>query len=869
MRVVDDALNLPASAQPLHRMSDLESLVRGHVEGQDWAKVLEMGRLPMTSVHVEDRPRAAIWLLRVKTLALHPPGTESVHSLTKEVREELEQALEELAERVDAFHTLPQFDLYLATRRWSVEDNLQVFNRLTRACMEITNVGWILKLRDRALRLMNARDEDDEEVTSEQRALLESLPDMTLPLSEVYASAEAGGALDEEGRAFIKVLRLDLDLRMADPWDYGRVGDAVFALPSPLQTDLRGLPRDDPRGGAYQHLTPNAWAFMWELEHTSFEELPGVLERYQEPFICDACEGLRLVVASLVVPPAITDGYLAEGVRALMRFANDSPDSLGESVTVQLSEGPRELDIGANGLRMASVGDLLLRLYEGSPEQFSRFDELCSLYRIFVASTEYAPLENEQNGDENMPGLPWLCVQSLSFQFAAACVVQGVAGRMRLLLDALRRAVDADEPVPYNYYTGELAGEDLDDVGAGRVLEALGQLVPRRGAMDERAERLWRDVVAPIFQALSHVSDDVRRRAVDLARAFSADLLAKGESFQLGYLEQVAGDPSEALRYYLVNIDSAKDVPEVAVKNAKLLWSRAEARRVQDLVEILDENAKTSRRADLVRELLADAKARASLLNRQDQFERTAVNRWPSLTAPARKLLSVFASINSYNGLAEVAEYAGMEMAWAQRHYSKLVELGMLLVTDHSFRINPHIAPLLERESQHAVVGRIVRAQGTSAIKQVFNSQREFTIYQVLVQLCPNHLVFPNCSLQSLMAYERMKELVNDDDFGYYLRASVDIVVVSSTTYLPMLAIEVDSVWHDTERQQKNDEKKDRLFAAAGVPFMRLRPVGSPSESTVRAQVAEHVDELVRSLRADLPGYDQARRLLENLSVVG
>lgn len=67
---------------------------------------------------------------------------------------------------------------------------------------------------------------------------------------------------------------------------------------------------------------------------------------------------------------------------------------------------------------------------------------------------------------------------------------------------------------------------------------------------------------------------------------------------------------------------------------------------------------------------------------------------------------------------------------------------------------------------------------------------------------------------------------------------------------------------------RQEDNKKDWLFAAAGIPFMRLRPVGSPSENTIRAQVAEHVDELVRSLRADLPGYDQARGLLEDLSGV-
>jgi hypothetical protein len=38
-------------------------------------------------------------------------------------------------------------------------------------------------------------------VTAEQRALVEALPEVTLVHSEVYAAAEAGGALDEKGRA--------------------------------------------------------------------------------------------------------------------------------------------------------------------------------------------------------------------------------------------------------------------------------------------------------------------------------------------------------------------------------------------------------------------------------------------------------------------------------------------------------------------------------------------------------------------------------------------------------------------------------------------------------------------------------------------
>ena len=853
-------------AQPLHRLSELHLTVMEHLETAAWDKVLDIGRLPLTAIHMEDRPQAEIWLLRMKTLALHPPGAPSPNALSRAAREELEQALGLLAERVDAFYTFPEFDVYLSTRHWTVEDNVQVFKQLVPACMEITNVDWIRNLRDRALSLLNVLNEDDEEVTAAQLALVNALPDISMLLSEVYAAAEVGGALDEEGRAYIKVLRYELDLRMADAWDYCRVGDAVFALPSPLPSDLVAHPRDDPRGGANQHLTPKAWAFMWELEHVSFPSLRDMMARYQDPFTCDACEGLRLVVASLVAVPAKVNEYLAEGVRALMRFAGDNPEWLGEGLTMQLSDGPREIYVGRNALRMASVSDLLLRLFEHSPIDFSMRDELECLYRIYEASTEYAPLEDEEHGDENMPGLAWMCEQSLSFQFAAATVVQGASGRIRLLLDGLRRAVETDEAVSYNYFSGELTGEDLDGAGAAQVLEALDQLVARRNQMDERAEHLWLEVAGTIFRMLSRVNDEVRARTLDLAREFSGDLLAKGESFQLAYLEQVAGDPDEALRYYLINIDTAKELQLATVKNAKLLWAGADETQTQGFIVALEEEVKTSRQAEVVRQLLSDAKARAAVLNHDDQFERTAVSRWPSLTAPARKLLGVFATIKSYNSLAEVADYAGMDVVWAKRHYEELVELGMLLVADKDFRINPHIAPLLERESQHAVVGRIVRSQGTSAVKQVFNSQREFTIYQVLVQLCPNHLVFPNCSLQSVMSYERMKELVSEDDFGYYLRASVDIVVVSSTTYLPMLAIEVDSVWHDTERQQKNDDKKDRLFAAAGVPFMRLRPVGSPSENTVRGQVAEHVDSLVRSLRADLPGYDQARGLLEDLS---
>lgn len=868
--VSETITNEPDALQPAQfTLAELQASARMHIDNNAWSEILALGRVPLSAIHEDDRNSAEVWLLRAKILGLYPPGIRSPYELAREVREEYEGALQQLASRVDALHTMqPEFDLYLDTLKWSVDDCAQALRRLSRACMELTNVEWIRKLRGRALRLLRAQDGLGYEISPAEQQTLAILPDITLALSEAYAAAEQGRALDEEGCALISVLRHDLDLTMADPWDYARVGEALLQLQSPSESDLIAIPRDESQG-AQDRLTPRAWAFMWMIEHTPANGFADLLQRFPEPFACDASEGLRRVLCALTAAPAEVDENLSVAVRCLMRFADAGTHFFGERLTMALTEGPRDIYVGQTGLRMASVEDLLMRLYELSPEDFPRRAELESLYRIFSASTQFNPLEDEDHGDQNMPGLAWLCEQSISFQFAAAYAVQGVAGRMRLLLDAMRHTTSAGVPPSHNYYSGDLDGEDLDEPEAWPLLEALEQLATVRGQMHEQTERMWREVAGNIFDALSKLGDKVRTQLLPLARDFRDDLLEKHHAFRLAYLEQVVGDPDNALHYYLVDLDTAENLPEVGVKNAKLLWARSEdLSQVHGFVDKLQEETTTSSRADAVRQLLADARARLAVLNKRDQFERTAVSRWPSLTAPARKLLGVFASIKSYNGLAEVAEYAGMDLTWAGRHYDKLVELGMLLVTDKTFRINPHIAPLLERESQHSVIGRIVRSQGTSAVKQVFNSQREFTIYQVLVQLCPNHLVFPNCSLQSAMSFDRMKELVSEDDFGYYLRASVDIVVVSSTTFLPMLAIEVDSVWHDTERQQRNDDKKDRLFAAAGIPFMRLRPVGSPSENTVRAQVAEHVDELVRSLRADLPGYDQARGLLEALSGV-
>lgn len=849
-------------AQNFTTLSTLRNLAISLVESSDWKALAALARTPPERIDPTDLEHAIPWLARVLVLALTRGRVSRGRDLEEDERKELRVALSVLEQRELLFHQGPEFDLYLQILPHTFEATARAFIRLARACAETPTFERVCRLRGLAFKLMEA-DEFFDDLTPDELTLQATLPQVDAVLADAYGEVEAACDSSEENRLLLKVLRIELETTMADPWDYGRVVDAIRRLPSPSHEDLC-------TGGAKEgnrQLTPTAWAFLWELSISNPDDLSSMLAKYPTTFHCEPCDALVPLVRSICAAGSPIDQYLIEGIHRLTRFASGWTEWIGESISLQATTGPTEIPLSFANLRVPQVSDLLLRLVEMAPGAYPRHDELNCLRRIYDASTRYEPLQDEENADEYMIGLDWVCAQSVQFQFAAAAAVQGSAGRAKLFLDALRRCVVTDQTPPHTYFDGNFEDDAFTEAQAIEVQDRISALVPLRDQMASDVERLWKGAVAELFSALSKVSGEVRHRTLSLSREFTEDLLAAGESFRLAYLEQVAGDPSNSLNYYLINFDKSKELVEPAVKNAQLLWRNSPSlSAVSELVELLRAGSATNKRADVVRQLLADAQARANELNQKDQFERTAVNRWPSLTAPARKLLGVLAAIQRYDGFRELGEYAGLSEEWVERHYNKLIDLGMVLQSSNGYSINPHIKPFLARESQHAVVGRIVRSQGTSAVKQVFNSQREFTIYQVLVQLCPNHLVFPNSSLQSIMSFDRMKELVSDDDFGYYLRASVDIVVVSSTTYLPMLAIEVDSVWHDTERQQRNDGKKDRLFAAAGIPFMRLRPVGSPTEETVRSQVAEHLDDLVRTLRVDLPGYAQARGLLQDLS---
>lgn len=237
-------------------------------------------------------------------------------------------------------------------------------------------------------------------------------------------------------------------------------------------------------------------------------------------------------------------------------------------------------------------------------------------------------------------------------------------------------------------------------------------------------------------------------------------------------------------------------------------------------------------------------------LRTEDKHIRTAPDRWPSIHQSEKRLLGVLSQLGgSARSVDEVFEYAGIQEKYATKNWDNLIQQRMLIPQkDGRWSINPYIARQVELERSHSLITKIIHANKNIIYKPIFNSNNEYVIYNCLLHLFPNHLAFPNMSLQAIFQYDRMKELLSPDEFRYYLMSQVDCCIVSTADYCPIVAFEVDSHYHDKESQIARDEKKNKIFTLGGIPLLRLRTHGQPSENAIKEQLSNDINSLVRGV---------------------
>jgi len=262
---------------------------------------------------------------------------------------------------------------------------------------------------------------------------------------------------------------------------------------------------------------------------------------------------------------------------------------------------------------------------------------------------------------------------------------------------------------------------------------------------------------------------------------YAHNIPALAKETEQAYKQYLEGGPSAAachnLSLLLAGLGHLDEALSFAEQAIQLDPDDEKARKQKASVE---QQIERKKREEQQRQERAEMQRR-----KQEDWIRTARERWPRLVSYRKQILATLTVISGFEDWADLARLSGTDEKFVKGHWTALVEEGMIIENEQGYEVNPHILDLVKQERSHSMVAKIVHASSVFAAKPIFNSQNEYRIYSVLIHLFPNQLVFPNMALQAIFSYDRMKALLDQETFRYYLMASVDFCITSTSTYLP------------------------------------------------------------------------------------
>lgn len=107
-------------------------------------------------------------------------------------------------------------------------------------------------------------------------------------------------------------------------------------------------------------------------------------------------------------------------------------------------------------------------------------------------------------------------------------------------------------------------------------------------------------------------------------------------------------------------------------------------------------------------------------------------------------------------------------------------------------------------------------------IKSIFNSPQEKQFYFACRNVFKNQLILPNVSLTNLFNQNVVRQKF-PNFYDFYLKSSIDFVIIDEKTFIPFLFFELDSkTYHSNENSKKRDEIKDLLVTELGNTLIRV-----------------------------------------------
>jgi hypothetical protein len=223
--------------------------------------------------------------------------------------------------------------------------------------------------------------------------------------------------------------------------------------------------------------------------------------------------------------------------------------------------------------------------------------------------------------------------------------------------------------------------------------------------------------------------------------------------------------------------------------------------------------------------------------SRHETLLQSATQSWEKLDHPDKRLLCVvkYTNVLDFDYLHQTAD---VPKQYIQGRIEKMIDWDVLSNEGNQLQINDGLSELIESYFFQHNLFPSLQVGASELVQSVFLSRKERCLYRLLSKVfsaygCP---VFPNMALETVFG-ENLKKLLSPDEFKFLVHSRVDCGVYSHEADRVVIAFEFDGPEHDKIDQIERDKLKDRIFAIAKLPLIRINYKEELTEGLIRTKI--------------------------------
>ncbi|WPS85285.1 DUF2726 domain-containing protein (plasmid) [Brevibacillus halotolerans] len=376
-----------------------------------------------------------------------------------------------------------------------------------------------------------------------------------------------------------------------------------------------------------------------------------------------------------------------------------------------------------------------------------------------------------------------------------------------------------------------------------------------------------------LFTLDSNVASDIIDRYIHFKRLFDkkeykiiAELYMRGLAdrsrfyFEVAYSLSECGYIQEAIMVYEKAIAEDKGTSAI-YNNLGVIYAKSENDEKAmecygKALELDSEYITAKNNLNIIKSRLKKKKEKPKKLT-ETYFKNT--NRWHK-----KLLFTIYKFGEQPITIEELAKATKQKESYVEKNIDEMIKMEILHDYSGMYKIDPTIEKLVADYVDPKLERQIIQVDRMNLYRPIFFHESEINLYQVLLELFPQHFVFPNISLKTIVDVEKLRDLISSDHMNYLFMAHVDFAIISTSTYVPVIAIEKDSNYHDTELAAKKDEMKNTIFKMSGIPLIRIRFNKGMTSEKLKQEIRSATKEMILDIQKDEGGNC---RLLEEIDV--